>query len=86
MKKAIIEYISRWEARCYSEGIPDEAPLELERRNLVPSYRRIAIAILKNDVSLKSLGLTATKSKYYDFYKRIEIEKRLNTKQLKLEI
>ena len=86
MKQKIEKYIQMWEQRCYSNGIPDEAPLELETRNKVPSYRRICYAILKNDYALKSLGFTEIKSKYYHAYKKIEIENRQKVKQLKLEL
>ena len=86
MKQKIEKYIQMWEQRCYSNGIPDEAPIELETRNKVPSYRRICYAILKNDYALKSLGFTEIKSKYYHAYKKIEIENRQKVKQLKLEL
>ena len=86
MKQKIEKYIQTWEQRCYSKGIPDEAPAELETRNKVPSYRRICYAILKNDYALKSLGFTEIKSKYYHAYKKIEIENRQKVKQLKLEL
>lgn len=86
MKEKIQAYIAEWEKRCYSNGIPDEAPYELEIRNKVPSYRKICIAILKNDYPLKTLGFTPKKSKYYDAYKKIEIENRQKNKQLKLEL
>jgi predicted phosphoadenosine phosphosulfate sulfurtransferase len=86
MKEQILEYIKIWEERCYFDGIPDEGPHELEIRNKVPSYRKICFAILKNDYSLKSLGFTPKKSKYYDAYKKIEIENRQKCKQLKLEL
>ena len=55
MKKKIKEYIKMWEQRCYSNGIPDEAPQRLAQLNKVPSYKKIAIAILNNDYQLKSL-------------------------------
>lgn len=86
MKKEILEYIKTWENRCYFDGLPDEAPYELEITNKVPSYKKICMAILKNDHSLKTLGFTEKKSKYYDYYKKIEIEKRNNCKQLKLDL
>lgn len=86
MKQKIMDYIKTWENRCYFDGIPDEAPYELEIRNKVPSYRKICYAILKNDLTLKSLGFTSTKSEYYSYYKKIEIEKRNNCKQLKLDL
>jgi predicted phosphoadenosine phosphosulfate sulfurtransferase len=86
MKQKILNYIQLWESKCYFNGIPDQAPYELEVRNLVPSYRKIAIAILKNDYSLKSLGFSAETSKYYHIYKQIEIEQRQKYIQLKLEL
>ena len=76
MKRKIENYIKVWENRCYANGIPDEAPDELEVLNKVPSYRKIAIAILRNDYALKSLGLTPPKSQVYSELKRIEIEQR----------
>ena len=58
-----------WERRCYSNGIPDEAPKEIDDR--VPSYKRIAIAILKNDLSY--IGIEPVKSEYYSILKCIEL-------------
>jgi predicted phosphoadenosine phosphosulfate sulfurtransferase len=84
MRQKIKKYIADWELRGYSNGIPDEAPPELEKRNLVPSYRRIAIAILKNDPALKHIGLSGKVSKYYSAYKYIELNK--ENKQLKLDL
>lgn len=45
-----------WRSRCYLNGIPDEAPAALEKINRVPSYKSIAIAILNNDLMLRSIG------------------------------
>lgn len=84
MKRKINQYIKTWEQRCYFNGIPDEAPERLESLNKVPSYRRIAISILKNDYALKSLGMTAKTSNYYHELKRIELKNRNTNKQLKL--
>jgi len=49
-------YIRTWEARCYDDGIPDELPRKLEASGRVPSWRAVAIAILRNDHNLHSLG------------------------------
>ncbi len=65
----INKYIKMWERRCYSNGIPDEAPKEIDDR--VPSYKRIAIAILKNDLSY--IGIEPVKSEYYSILKCIEL-------------
>lgn len=79
----IKQYVEEWEQRCYSEGIPDEAPIEINDK--VPSYKKICIALLKNDYNLKSLGYEPKKSKYYSILKRIEIDARpSDLKQLKL--
>jgi predicted phosphoadenosine phosphosulfate sulfurtransferase len=68
--------------------LPDEAPIELEKNNLVPSYRRICLAILKNDHNLTSLGFVGKKTKYYNDLKYIELKERAiknkTTIQLKL--
>ena len=85
MRLKIEKYIQEWERRCYYNGIPDEVPKEIS--HLVPSYKKIALAILKNDYSLNSLGFTPKVSKYYIELKRIEIAERnknIYPKQLKL--
>lgn len=75
-KNKIKTFVRTWEKRCYMEGIPDEAPRMLEAANLVPSYRKIAVAILKNDHHLISLGFQAPTSEVYNQLKRIEIKER----------
>lgn len=49
-------YCQTWKKRCYFDDIPDEAPANLEKINRVPSYKSIAVAILKNDLLLRSIG------------------------------
>lgn len=73
MKSKIEDYIKTWEIKGYSKGIPDEIPTRLSQLNLAPSYKDICIAILKNDIALKSLGLQPKKSKYYHILKKIEL-------------
>jgi predicted phosphoadenosine phosphosulfate sulfurtransferase len=80
----INEYVKLWEHRCYKNGIPDECHSDIERNKLAPSYRRICLAILKNDFILKSLDYTPRHSKYYDILKRIELSQRNKPTQLKL--
>ena len=65
-------------------GIPDEAPSEIQKK--VPSYKRIAIALLNNDMQLRELGFEPKKSKYYSMLKRIELKDKLKTNQLKLKL
>lgn len=59
MHSRIVHYVETWERRCYHKGIPDEVPPELMRLNLAPSHKAIALAILKNDHTLATLGYTA---------------------------
>jgi len=54
----VMAYVELWESRCYSDGIPDEAPRKLEASGRVPSYRQIAVALLNNDLKLHSLGFS----------------------------
>ena len=57
----IERYIRIWQERCYPDGIPDECPFsKLSDTNQVPSYKKIAIAILNNDVHMYSLGFSRT--------------------------
>lgn len=84
-KEKIIKYIHEWEKRGYEEGIPDEAPSVLEKRGLVPSYRLICIAIMRNYNNLEILGFPREKCKIYQEIKREEIYNRpTKEKQLKL--
>ncbi|MHA1227236.1 MAG: phosphoadenosine phosphosulfate reductase [Candidatus Hodarchaeales archaeon] len=46
------------------EKVPDEADPKLESQRKVPSWRRIAKCILKNDKLCKSLSFKATKNQY----------------------
>ena len=69
MREEVNRYIRMWERRCYSDGLPDEAPAEID--DMVPSYKRIAIAVLKNDLSY--IGIEPPKSEYYSILKCIEL-------------
>ena len=80
MQSKIDQYITQWEQKGYSMGLPEEAPIRLNQLKKAPSYKAICLAILNND--LKMLGFTPEKSKYYHSLKRIEINSRNN--QLKL--
>lgn len=74
IKKKINEYIEAWENRCYKDGLPDSVPDEIFDR--APSYKRIVLAILRNDNTLKTLGFSQPKSALYSELKRVEIENR----------
>lgn len=75
-------YVKEWETRCYHTGIPDDAPIEVFDK--VPSYKKIALCLLKNDLHLTGLGMEGFNSKYYSILKGIEIKARTKDLQLKL--
>lgn len=77
MRKEVKEYIHKWK-QVYKE-IPDEVPKRLDQLNKAPSYKRVCLAILKNDVSL--LGMKRKKSKYYDILKKIELKEKGKLRQ-----
>lgn len=64
----IILHIKWWMERGYPEGIPDEAPYELEAARKVPSWRRVVKSLLRNDYWGKGLGFTQHKSAAYKQY------------------
>lgn len=66
-------YVSKWESQGYSNGIPDEADLMMERKRDVPSWRKVCACILKNDFTCKSLGFTQTKPQSYHLIKKINL-------------
>ena len=87
MKTKIKNYIKTWENRCYTDGIPDEAPKRLEHLNKVPSYRLICMTILKNDCQLKILGFNRPKCNAYNELKKIElIDRGVLKKDLQLKL
>jgi predicted phosphoadenosine phosphosulfate sulfurtransferase len=63
-----------WRERGYPSGIPDEAPYILESKKLVPSWRRVAKSLLRNDFWCKGLGFTQHKTAAYKKY--LELKKR----------
>jgi predicted phosphoadenosine phosphosulfate sulfurtransferase len=63
-----------WLTRGYEEGIPDEAPYELEAKKLAPSWRRVVKALLRNDFWCKGLSFTQHKSAAYEKY--IQLKKK----------
>ena len=66
------KFIKWWEDRDYSDGIPDEAPYELEALKIVPSYRRLAKVLLRNDYWCKGLSFTQPKSEAYKRFVKIK--------------
>lgn len=64
----IMLHLKWWMERGYPDGIPDEAPRELEMKRKVPSWRRVCKALLRNDFWCKGLGFTQHKSAAYEQY------------------
>lgn len=65
-------FIKGWRGRGYVDGIPDEAPRVLEKKQWAPSWRRLCKVILRNDWWCKGLGLTQPKSAAYEKYMGIK--------------
>jgi len=61
----ITTYTQTWMERCYSDDIPDSLPDKLMDSGRVPSYKAIALAILKNDASMQSLGFSGEVSSWF---------------------
>lgn len=61
-------FLKGWAGRGYKDGIPDEAPRCLEKKQWAPSYRRLCKVLLRNDWWCKGLGLTQPKSPAYSAY------------------
>lgn len=59
------KYIGVWKARCYFDDLPDEVERNLEQSGRVPSYRHIAMQILRGDLKLHGLGFNDPPSQYY---------------------
>ena len=74
-KRLVDEYVKTWESRCYSDGIPDEVPKLIDSEGLAPSWKRIAIALIQNDMRMEALGNIPKQSQWYGVLKRIELRK-----------
>ena len=71
------KFLSWWALRGYVDGIPDEADPAEEAKRSLPSWRRIAKALLRNDYWCKGLGFTQHKSQdSYARYRAITDRKR----------
>lgn len=73
-KNKILLFEKWWTEHGYKDGIPDEAPYELEANRKAPSWRRVCKSLLRNDYWGKGLGFSQHKSeaykKYLDLMKR----------------
>ena len=74
-RNRFIKFIAGWKDRGYT-SIPDEAPIELENKCWVPSWRRMCKCILRNDYWCKGLGQTQPKSEAYIKWKEIKAKRK----------
>jgi len=74
-RERFIKFMSGWKDRGY-KAIPDEAPLDLENKCWVPSWRRMCRVILRNDYWCKGLGQTQPKSEAYGKFKEIKAKRK----------
>ena len=73
-KRKFEVFFKWWEKHGYPrDEIPDEADSHLEARKKIPSWRRLAKCILKNDRLCKSLSFAQTKYQY-EKYKKLKEE------------
>ena len=52
----VAEYTRLWQNRCYGEGIPDEVPAKVAESGRAPSWKAVAMCLLRNDLHLYRLG------------------------------
>lgn len=83
--RAKIDVFRKWHMdRGYPEGIPDAVDTKLENKKLVPSWRRVCKAILRNDYWCKTLGFSQHKSGSYSNYLKM-MKKRKERTEWNLE-
>lgn len=79
-----MDYEKTWRDRCYDAGLPDEVPAKLSASGRAPSWKAIAMCILKNDLQLRGLGFGRTDSILVE--QLHGIAKARKTKQLSLNL
>lgn len=67
-RNKVLLHIKWWQERGFPDGIPDEAPYELEQARKAPSWRRVCKSLLRNDYWGKGLGFSQHKSDAYAAY------------------
>lgn len=67
-KNKIAVYLNWWNKRGYPDEIPDCSEPKLENADKVPTWRRIAKTLLRNDYWCKYLGFSPTKTSAYQKY------------------
>lgn len=83
-KKRFESWLVGWHKRGYRNGIPDEAPRELEKKYWAPSWRRLAKVLLRNDWWCKGLGMTQPRSEAYAQYLEFKKNKKQKNESKKL--
>ena len=78
--KLVMDYERIWRERCYSDGIPDELPPKLAASGRVPSWKAVALCLLKNDMQLRGLGFGRQESAVVEAI--YAIEKKEKSKQI----
>lgn len=81
--KLVMDYERIWRDRCYSDGIPDEIPAKLAASGRAPSWKAVAICLLKNDTQLRGLGFGRQDSTIVEAI--YSIEKSARSKQLSFD-
>lgn len=77
-KSMVEKYEEVWLSRGYKE-IPESVPEGIN--DIAPSYKTIALSLLKNDINGYSLGFSRPKSYWYGVLKREEIMARSENRQ-----
>jgi predicted phosphoadenosine phosphosulfate sulfurtransferase len=67
-RNKVLLHVKWWQERGFADGIPDEAPRELEAARKAPSWRRVCKSLLRNDYWGKGLGFSQHKSDAYRAY------------------
>ena len=75
-RNKIAIYLNWWHQHGYPDGIPDENDAKQENARKVPSWRRVAKTLLRNDWWCKNLSFTQTKQDSYHRYLQRSREKR----------
>lgn len=72
----IAVFLHWWGDRGYQHGIPDEDDPKREAAKEVPTWRRIAKALLKNDYWCKTLSFGQHKAESYERYRKVMTKRR----------
>ena len=67
-RNKVLLFSKWWQEKGFPDGIPDEAPYELEAARKAPSWRRVCKSLLRNDYWGKGLGFSQHKSDAYQAY------------------